>query len=815
MLINNSPDISVLSVGVTFDISSTNPQVLLVNMSAGPNLSGCSFFFKVLSPTQTEIYETTSNDPSIIGNWTSFVISSAWPRPYSQIEWGNYQFIAGVKDSNGNVYTNAAQEVNICRPQGNTPTAKNTYGLATCYVQVNCAEAGIFFQDTTNHTYQGLDGVIGSSVLRVIYPIDQTGTIPDPFVADHFSVVQVPITYSSDNYQFMATSIYDYEFDDNTFVRIKYQSFNPRNGSPAVTIKVLCNIDLCPLVCEYNKFIQQLESGNCADAEQAHQDLVLMNSKMALIMIGIKEPLCGIDVPGLIDEVKAIGGFTCDCCNPATGIIPTSSSVIDGYTFQIVPVCGDITGTVTKNGNLIQFNLQDKSYVFKMCDASPALTTAFTVIPSTAGCVKTYCLNVDVTQLSEDILNTIKDNIDLVNLFNSIVFAQGGNFTLTVDGDCIFSAGATCNYTFVLSSIPASSTFAILKYIFVPGSGGGSGVDKVPLNYAFNLTNLAGLQAALNALGYGTFAVFNSGGGVVTITSTANDNTITSMAYAITSTTLFAGLTKDCTGFVPLSANQVIQLLINYICGLDDSQVVTSEDYEICYIDPDDNTSKNVTVSAGSALTTFITELLARGCQTIEYVQKLVPQDCAAMKVLFPSSVARMQANDYFFGVKGGNCARILPTEAFLQMLTLGQYDASVIEAFCNFMTLCQNGQPCLPYSTFSVTTGGFDDDCVTVLKYGLTGDAPLTITAVAFANIPNVAQTIYVEYKEVSSDIWLAAGSSLTNTGSTLGTLLTPVQLASAIPGNFYNIRVYNGCQSPPDYVTNGMASFQAGVIP
>lgn len=810
-----SPDIAVLQVDVIFDISGTNPQVLLTNLSSGPNLSACSWFFKVVSPTQTVIYETTSTDPSIVGDFTSFTISSNWPRPFNQIEWGTYQFIAGVIDGDGNVYTDAAQEVNICRPPGNTPLSKNTYGLATCYVQVNCAEAGVFFQDTTNHTYKGLEGTIGSSILRVIYPIDETGTIPTPFVADHFTAVQVPITYSSDNYQFMATSIYDYDFDNYTHVRIKYQSFNPRNGSPAVTFKVLCNIDLCPLVCEYEKFIDKLEAGNCADAEQAHQDLVLMNSKMALIMIGIKEPLCGLDVPALIEEVKAIGGFTCDCCNAATGIIPTSTSIIDGYTFQIVPVCGDINGTVTTNGNLIQFNLQDKSYVFKICDASPAMTTAFTVTPSTQGCVKTYCLNIDVTQLSEDILNTVKDNIDLVNLFNSIVISQGGNFTLLVDGGCIFSSGAACDYTFTLQNIPATTTFAQLKYLVIPGLGGGVGVDKLPVNYAFNLTNLPGLQAALNALGYGTFVVTNSGGGVVTITSTANTTTISNMAYSITSTTLFAGISKDCTGFSPISANEAVQLLIDYICGLDDTQVVTSADYEICYIDPDDGVSKTATVAAGSALTTFITELLARGCQTIEYVISLVPQDCDGMKTLFPASTDLMDNNDYFFGTKAGKCARILPLEAFLQMLTLGAYNQDIINAFCAMLQLCRGEVVCQPYTNFGVSTSPFDQDCVTVVKYGLSGNTPLTVNAVSFANAPTTAQTIFVEYKLTTDTAWTAGGSSLTDTGSTLGTLVTPVALSLTTPGLFYNIRVYNGCQSPPDYIDNGGASFEAGTLP
>lgn len=812
MLTPGSPDIAVLLAKVTFDISGTNPQVLIENLSAGPNLAGVSYWWNIYSPTMTPIYEGSEGSPDETGIWTTATNNSAWPKPFNQIEWSGapYSFQIFAKDSNGSVYSADIQYAGICRPAGNTPLSKNTYGLATCYVQVKCSEAGVFFQDTTNHTYKGLDGTIGSSVLRVIYPIDETGTIPDPFVADHFSVVQVPITYSSDNYQFMATSIYDYDLGNYVHVRIKYQSFNPRNGSPAVTFKVLCNIDLCPLVCEYEKFITNLEAGNCKDAEQAHQDLVLMNSKMALIMIGIKEPLCGIDVPALIDEVKAIGGFTCDCCNAATGIIPTSASVIDGYTFQIVPVCGDITGEVVKNGNLIQFLLQDKSYIFKVCDASPALTTAFTVTPSLAGCVKSYCLNIDVTQFGFDLANVISDNVDLLNVWQAL-FADisFGDINLVVDGGCIFQSGSTCDYAYTLENIPVNTTYALAASIF----GGG---NNHLLAYSFNLTNLPGLQAYLNALGLGTFTVTNPSGQTVLITSNANPYQLGNLIYKISGTTYIADLSYNCTGYIPISANEVIQNIINYICGLDDTQVETSDAYTICYIDPDDGVSKTQTVAAGEALTTFITALLARGCETIEYIHSLVPQDCAGMKTLFPSSVQLMQSDDYFFGVKAGSCARILPVEAFLQMLLLGQFNQDVINAFCSFINLCQPTGVCDPYTTFSAEVVPFDEDCATVLKYGGSGDnAPITISSVAFANAPTVAQTIFVQYKLVSSSLWVAGGSSLTNTGSTIGTFVTPVQLSLLIPGEFYNIRVYNGCQSPPDYIDNNGAVFQAGTIP
>lgn len=698
MNITGSNDISTLSVKVTFDVSSTNPQVLLENLSTGPDLAACTWWFTVFSPSNTPIHEGEESSPDITGTWLNFTISDQWPRPFGQIEWsGNsYQFTAYVKDGDGNIYSSPVQNAYICRPPGNTKASKTLYGLATCYVQVNCQDANVYFEDTTNHTYKGLDGTIGSSVLRVVYPIDATGTIPDPFVINYFSNALVPITYSSDNYQFLSSSIYDYEFTDEVVVRIKYQSFNPKNGSPAITFAVMCNIDLCPLVCEIDKLRASIESGSCGDVAAAENKLIRINPLLWLVMMGIQQPLCGVDVPALIEQIKTIGGFDCNCCTPATGVIPDHSSIIDGYNFSIVTVCGDISGTVEKTGNNIQFLLQDKKYVFEICQESPGVSTAFTIGAVENDCTKTYCLSVDSTQLAEDILNAIKVDGDLVNLFNSIVNSNPGAFTLVVDGSCIFQSANSYDYEILMANVPADTTFALLTSIKV------GGVVHV-VNYNFNLTNLAGLQTYLNSLGYGTFAVSESSGNVL-IQSTANPNNIQQITYKVSSTVYIASITQEANGFVAISANQVVQNIIDYICALDDSQVVTGAEYTICYIDPDTGDQSTTIVQTGTALTTFITELLARGCDTVTYIKNRPAVTCDDMKTLFPENVLVMQTNDYFFGTKQAICSRVTPVEALTQMLRYGLYDTDAMTAFCAMVVACAGGSPCAPFNSFYVT---------------------------------------------------------------------------------------------------------------
>jgi hypothetical protein len=739
MKITGSPDISVLSIRVIFDISGVTPIIYLENESQGNNLSGVQYSFSVVSPTQTYIKEGNINTPDITGIWSDFTIGNAWPRPFNNIEWSGapYVFQATVRDSNGNVFVGEAQQAFICRPNGNLPTSQNTYGKGSVLVQVKCDQAGIYFQDTTSASYRGIDGQIGSSVLKVNFPMDNTGTVPAPFIGNNFSTALVPVTYSGKGYQFLFASVYQYDFEENVSIRIKYVVND--------TFGVWCNIDLMPLLCEYQKLIESIETGNCANVEEASQRLMLMNPKFSLLVMGMFQPLLGIDVPALIEEIKEIGGFDCDCCNVATGVVPVNSSIIDGYNFTVVPLGGDVQGAFVQNGNNIQLQISDVKYIFKICDSSPADSEAFTVVPSVSGdgYTKTYCLSVDLPTLSEEILNTIASDAALVNLFNSIVTTSGdGSFNLIVDGGCIFSSSASCDYTFTMTSIPASGTFAILSSIQTASA-------NINVNQSFNLTTLAALQTYFNGLGIGTFTVANPAGQTVVISSTSNTNNILQVLYKNPNITV-AAMTKDCTGYVPLSANQVVQNIITYLCSLSDTQIVTSAQYQICYIDPATNTSMISTVSAGVSLAAFISELLNAGCKTISYIQNLGAVNCQTIKRVFGTpSGNSMQPNDYFLATKQGACAPVNPVEAFLTMLTYGANNTAVVQAFCEMVQLCSGGFPCAPYNVFyaeiQIGSPSTSSDLVVTFSH------PDAISnTIRYARIDNTNSPVYITVPNV-----------------------------------------------------------------
>jgi hypothetical protein len=714
--INTSPDITLLNYEVIWDIAGTLPLITLNNESAGSGLANLTWWSIILSPSQTLIHEGSAANPDITGNWTQKLYNDNWPRPFNQIEFSGapYSITLYVKDSNGNVYY-LTKPANICRPSGNTQLSKNPYGVATIDLKVKCEEARIFFQDTTNRTYRGLDGTRLTSTLKVVFPIDETGNIPDPFVGANFSTALVPISYSSDNYQYVQDTVYDYEFDDLVHIRIRYQS-RSKNGTAAVRFAVLCNIDLCPLVCEVTKLIDSIEQGTCSDSEEAQRKLILINPKLLLAQIGKQEPLCGVDVPALIDQIKEIGGFTCDCCDAPTGIIPTTASVIDGYTFEIVPICGDVTGDVSINGTNIQFNLQDKSYIFEIDPDSPQDITAFTVAPELDGCTKTYKLQIDGDLLSEEILNIIANDADLVNLFNTIVQYNNSNNTLTVDGGCIFSSTSTCDYIFTLQNIPVNTTFSLLSNIKI-------GSTNHSLSFAFNLTNLPALQSYLNGLGYGTFTVTNPSGQNVVITSTANANDIQILNYKISGTTYIADLQKECTGYIAIDANEVVQNIINYLCALDDTQIVTSQDYIINYVD-DNGDDQTVTVDAGSTLAILIQVLIAANNSNVANIGSTASVSCTTLKALFTTPTLEITNNDFLFMTKGGGvCAQGSFLDVFNFMLSAGRNNATTKELFCDFVSDCGAGLTCSSYDYFNIIISEYDTLCshIVGLEYSIS----------------------------------------------------------------------------------------------
>jgi hypothetical protein len=705
--ITGSPDISILAVQAVFDLSGPLPVITLTNLSQGPNLQNVTYWFVVTSPSGTLIHEGTLATPDAIGAWTTFSITDPWPMPFGQIEWSGapYALSVYITDSTGAQYVDSSYNASICRPAGCTEKSKNYFGVSWTNVEAQCQQGFLFFQDYTNASYKGIAGTRLSSVLRLVYPIDDTGNIPPPFVLNNFTVASAPISYSSSNYQFQTQVVYQYNLSLNVYVNIRYQSKDPKSGYAYITFPVWCNIDLMPLICEFQRLIDDIERGTCGDVDAANQKLLLINPKMQLVVMGIMQPLTGIDVPKEIEDIQRIGGFHCDCFNAPTGIIPSGSSTIGGYTFEIVPQGGDIQGSVNVQGNTIQILLADRSYVFAL--ASNITTSAFTITPSVNGYVKTYTLNINMTQFATDLLTLIPTVPSLVNLWNLIGGSGGSNLQLNVDGKCIFTNTSTYNYGFTLTNIPSNTTNALITAINIGGT-------VKNLSFAFNLTNLPALQGYLNSLGIGVFAVTNPSGQNVLITSNGNAANLSALSYSISGTSYVANQTTASAGYLPISANQVVQNIINYLCGITDAQMVTSAAYTITYASS--SGVETVIVPAGTSLTNFLTTLTTLLDQTVENIGSSVQISCTTIQNAFPVSENAIEATDYILMTKGGVCAQGGLMDVFIYMLTASANNQNAQTAFCALVEQCGAGLACAPYNFFDVMVTTYNSACAPIV---------------------------------------------------------------------------------------------------
>lgn len=690
----NSGELGTIEVKVVFDLSGTSPVINLTNQTtANPNISPIPLLndliwvLNIFSPTGTQIFQSDFTTPWITGLWTNQIITAAWPRPFGEIEWSGADYLVQfqVKDNQGNIY-NLNKNGTLCRPTGNTPKIGDAFGHVDLSVEVLCDKAELYIQDNTAKTYRGIVGILNSGYLVVDYPRDPTGVRPPPFeVTSFLGDALIPFNYNGNGYEATTYSIYTYDLGNNVFVIIRYVG--------QVDFPVQCNIDLCPIACEIASLEDSIKNGTCDNAMEAQKILGLVTPMLLRAFIAKSNPTCGMDLPALIDEIKAIGGFQCDCYGANTGI-GTQSALLNGLLFSVNNQGGDVVASFSVVGNNVILNVKDKSYTFGSC--APVQTTAISLKSTTNGTTTNVCLNVSVADLAADLYNTTASNTYLLNLFNSLVLGAGGGL-LTVDGKCVISSGA-CNYTFTLSNIPAGPSNAILTGILSSIDG-----NVRNIKYAFNLSTLVALQTYLNTLGVGVFTVTNPSGSTVLISTNTNNFSLTGMVYIVGAVSLLAVFTSNCTGFIALTPTQLIQAIINYLCGLTDAQVTTSAQYAICYIDPVSKTEKTSTIASGSELNTFITELIARGCDTISYIMSIAGVSCAAIQNLFGPSDSQMQPNDYLLGTKNGGCARIYPVELGTILFQYGISNAAFMAAFAAAINLNAGGNMCEAYSVFNI----------------------------------------------------------------------------------------------------------------
>lgn len=389
-----SPDISSLDFSILYDISGATPAITLTNLSAGPDLAACHWWYDIITPSGTYIHQGSQGSPDKTGVWAPFVVPYTWPQPFGQIEWSGNDYVATlyVIDSDNNTFS-VTYRAGICRPHGNTSKTVGNFAEGNLIVNTRCETANLYVDDTTDYTYKEIFGTSVSKAITLVYPPNEDGSIPAPVTLSDVNSGLFPIQFNGVGYIVMMNAVRSYALSANVTVKIKYKTRNE--------FAVRCNIDLCALTCEIDKMLTNLNATCGQNIDPATQTKLLkINSLLLKAVISKQQPLCGYDVAAIVDEIIEIGGFTCNCLSGGTGI---NGNITGDISVTVNGTCGDIAGQAVVTGSNIILNLQDISYKFVLCDGIP--TDAFSIDESydSGTCTKTFCLNVDLTTLANDL----------------------------------------------------------------------------------------------------------------------------------------------------------------------------------------------------------------------------------------------------------------------------------------------------------------------------------------------------------------------------------------------------------------------------
>lgn len=673
MQVTNSADIQVLDFEVLLDISGASPVLTITNLSTMANPANLDWAFEILSPSGTPVHSGNFTTPDVDGVWnTPFVKNSNFPKPAGQIEWGTFNVKVQVKDALG-VINGHTKPVKICRPSGNKPENKNTFGAAHVELMVRCKEAQVFFQDTTSYSYQGIAGVAVTKTLRMINPANETGAGSSTLI-NNFSSILVPIIQTGPGYQYFQVSVMDYLLGDNVTVRVKYIGNN--------TFNVSCNLDLTPIACELNKLISDVQNGSCADAKVAEKNISIVSAKLHVATVGIMFPLSGIDPYKTIEEIKDITGWECECC--PSGVTPMASIASNNMAYLLT---GNIAGQFSIQGDTVVLNLEGATSEFSICPDNEI--PGFEIIPTVDGGLTKYCFKTSRDLVANSILTYIQSNTALLNLLNSMMVVGVSNVNVTVDGKCVIENRDICDYIFSSVALGVTDMAQIISIHLEDGT-----VKSV--NYIFDQTNAAAVKAALDALNIGTFVVAMAGG-KMEITSVANPNAITKIIYrtidgGVTSVDRSIDITKVCVPGATIPLGTFAQKMIDFVCGMILGQIKTGKGLSINILRVLGGVVETLTVSSDKSALYLIEAILDSYNKLVEVVRGIPALSCDALKVIFTDSgldPTIVPGHDVLYGTIGKQCHPVTYEKLAARIFTIAQQDQVVKNLFCQASLAC------------------------------------------------------------------------------------------------------------------------------
>lgn len=649
-----------------------------------------------------------------------------------------FNIIGQIKDQDGTIYATLPLIKTVCKaPKLN----ESGYVPGSFQLLSNCVDNVLTVKENTLLTYDNKRplSIVKSGVLN--YP---TGSSISPvtFTNTPFSNNVIVTGENSIN----CTTVATYDLGDDFYVSVTYIT---KQKFP-----VTCQDFLGDIYCCLSQ-LQKTYSENCDNAiglkaKQQTFDVLLP------IVNGIIGQFSGKDVSSQVAFIKKQLG--CDCGTSSLGqneMIPVNPAVT-----SIVLTGGGGTSIADPvvNGDTKTFAILSSSYQIAKGDTGD-LAWKITVDTSVPNLIK-YKLTFNYTIMAGYILTAIANNPSLITQLNTLINATGANLT-GLNGKCIIDL--TKN-DYVLSQNGLTGATGIVSVLI-------NGTTYTAPGGLFASDN-TGISNWLNSLALGSFMVIYSSG-VLTITSSANVNVVSSL------TVTTPGLT------IPFQSSnatlvQVLQAMIDFMCTINASKVALAANLQLLYFD------YNAQIQSWNFTPLNSQQEFDQGVQDsiatlINRMNTLTAVNCAVMKTIFVDNVQGVFAGVLarVYGLdQNGNCVSFTDRQIALGFLAAVNQYTDIKAQFCAVDCTVPGTCPAIAGASLNQVGG------TSIGLYGLT-----------WGSTPNASQTVSVRYKLHTDANYIVATNSLTifPNGSISGT--SPYQIIGLTAGQTYDVWVQNNC--------------------
>ena len=733
----NSPNINTFKFSASFDLYNKS---ILYNSSGTDYVSGGQLLVKGISfriedkeGVVYKDYDFTNPDINPAGGGSTYTLDlSSFGLPF--LLGNTFKITGGIKDSNDAIYYTPAVFKTLCKPVGITEAG---YVPGMFQVIASCANNTLTVKEISLLVYDGKQPTTVSKDGTLYYP---TGTLaPVPFTGTPFTNNEIITGENRIN----CTTVATYDMSDDVFVLVTYLTKQ--------VFPVSCNFKMMDLMCCLEK-LEQTAITQCDTAvgQGARQK---MNDISFYFMVGLGKETNGQDASKEAEYIRK--ALNCDCGaftlgqNEQTPLNPAVTNIV------LQGVAGTTIPDATVNGSTKTYLIASSIYQVVKGNTSDL---AFSIITdtSTPNLVK-YKITFNYDVMAGYILTAIQNNPTWIALLNSLITGISSGVT-GLNGKCVIN---TASVDYAVSESVTGST--LITNIVINGV-----TYNAPANTHANDT--ATINLWLNSLSLGVFNA-SLASGTLTIISTANTNVVSTITFTSPNETkLFGSSSKTLL--------QVLQGIIDYLCGLTACQIALCHNLSLLYFDYNGVlTSLNVTTSNtqddyNTALSSVINNLAAR-------INTLTGITCDKLKAVFvdrPSSsfagVARIFGYD-----TDGNCIAWSPQQVSLGVMQAVQAFANVKTAFCDI----------------DCTTPATCPDIAGINMNIISGN--IGIYGVTFSPAASGSQQLTVQYRIHGTTTWTTATNNLSvfANGNINGT--TPYQISGLTQGTTYDVQIVNNC--------------------